>query len=255
MRRSLGLLAAFCVAASALTGGCAATDLHAAEVEGERPGASVPEQLAGANLAVLRRICLFSVTAEPEAVFASAELDEIVRGRIVGNSWSERSPVSLDELRYLTVTYLDFDGEIRTGELIAHRALAQELVEIFAELYEARFPIAGVELIESHGLDDEVSMAANNSYCFCTRPIAGTDRYSLHSYGMAIDLNPVQNPYVVGGSVYPAAAAEYLDRGEVRPGMIVPGDTAYNAFVSRGWSWGGHWPSPDYQHFEKIVTE
>ena len=95
-------------------------------------------------------------------------------------------------------------------------------------------------------------MAANNSHAFNFRYIAGTNRISRHGFGMAIDINPIQNPYIRGSTIWPASGAEYLDRSYVRPGMIIQGDVVYTTFTSRGWIWGGHWTVPrDYHHFER----
>ena len=196
---------------------------------------------------------------EPEEdiqpVFSVSSLPDEVAGLITGSSWTQESPVSLEELSYVTVTYINFDGEACTGHLIVHRSLGQELADIFQELYEAKFPIQGIGLVDVYGADDLQSMEANNTYAFCSRLILGTQRYSKHSYGIAIDINPVQNPYLSGGQVLPEEGQAYLDRENVRPGMITSGDACYNAFVSRGWIWGGHWASPDYQHFEKVLSQ
>lgn len=189
-----------------------------------------------------------AITPEPVVIYP---MPAALEQEIIGNSWREDSPAALESLALVTVRYYDFSGEIKTGELIVHHQLAGELLEIFEELYEAGFPLESVARIELYGCDDDASMAANNSYAFCTRAIAGTKRFSMHSYGMAVDLNPVQNPYMLAGTVQPEAAATYLDRGDVRPGMIISGDACHTAFTSRGWTWGGDWPSPDYQHFEK----
>lgn len=186
------------------------------------------------------------------AVFAVSALDDRLLERITGVSYRPDGPVAPEDLRLVTVTHLDFEGNTLTGRLIVNAALADEVAEIFRELYEAGFPIGGIALIDEYGGDDAASMAANNSSAFCVRPIAGTDRYSNHSYGRAIDINPLQNPYVTPGRVQPEGAAEYLDREQLRPGMIAPGDPCHTAFTSRGWSWGGNWPNPDYQHFEKL---
>jgi len=180
-----------------------------------------------------------------------AQIQEIMMGE--GGSHGDISPVELAELCYVTASYLDFEGATRQGSLVIHRELAQEVAEIFEELYWGGFPIAGIALVEAYGADDSLSMAANNTYSYCSRYIAGTQTPSLHSYGVAIDINPVQNPYLAGGAVYPIQGKKYLDRDNFRQGMIMPGGVCYEAFVSRGWSWGGHWAAPDYQHFEKWV--
>ncbi len=179
-----------------------------------------------------------------------------VAARIRDCSWREgETPVALEDLRYLTPRYVGFDGLTYTGELIVHKSLAAELADIFEELYAAGFPLSGMRLIDDFGGDDNASMAAGNTSCFNTRPIAGTSRYSMHSYGAAVDINPLQNPYVLGGRALPEASAPYLDRADIRPGMITAGSAVHTAFTSRGWVWGGDWPGPDYQHFEKAVKE
>lgn len=188
-----------------------------------------------------------------EEVFAVSELSQEMAAYITGNSWKEDGPIALEDLRHVTVTHLDFTGAACRGELIVHAQLAQEVADIFRELYAAGFPVAQVGLIELYGCDDAASMAAGNSSCLNTRKIAGTDRWSNHSWAAAVDINPVQNPYVTAAAALPTQ--EYLDRSDLRPGMIVEGDACYNAFTSRGWIWGGHWPNPDYQHFEKALAQ
>lgn len=188
-----------------------------------------------------------------EELFAVARLTPELAEHLTGNSWKEGCPVALEELRLVTVTHLNFEGEACRGELVVHAQLAQEVADIFRELYEADFPLGEVRLVEAYGCDDSASMAAGNSSCFNARPIAGTDRWSMHSYGAAVDINPIQNPYITNQA--PLPTDEFLDRENLRPGMITPGDACYNAFVSRGWTWGGHWPNPDYQHFEKAIAQ
>ena len=184
-------------------------------------------------------------------VFAVSAVSREMMAYMEGISHTGDSPVDWEELALVTVGYIDFDGAVQTGVMVVHTQLAQEVADIFEELYRAGFPIAGIRLIEEFGGDDNLSMEANNTYAYCTRLIAGSGSYSLHSYGVALDINPVQNPYMTGTQALPAQSSEYLDRTDVRPGMITEGDACYTAFVSRGWSWGGHWASPDYQHFEK----
>jgi poly-gamma-glutamate synthesis protein (capsule biosynthesis protein) len=149
----------------------------------------------------------------------------------------------------VTVDHWDFAGRLRTGELLVHRDVAASVVQVFRRLHETRFPIASMELVDRFGGDDGRSMAANNSSAFNCRPVTGGTSWSEHSYGRAIDLNPVQNPYVRGSTVFPAAGRAFLDRTASRPGLIRQGDAVEQAFVGIGWSWGGRWSSPDYQHF------
>jgi hypothetical protein len=128
-------------------------------------------------------------------------------------------------------------------------------VEIFKELFEARFPIEKIRLIDEYEANDNKSMADNNTSSFCFREIDGKPgKLSKHSYGVAIDINPVQNPYVYMDKVSPEAGREYLDRSKVTKGMIVKDDVCYKAFINRGWTWGGDWKNEkDYQHFQKSL--
>jgi len=171
---------------------------------------------------------------------------------ITGVSYRENDTVSLDMLSYLTISHFDFNGEKQIGNMIVALEVAEEVLEIFEEIFNAEFPIASIRLIDYFEANDNLSLAANNSSAFNFRYIAGTTRLSRHAFGMAIDINPIQNPYIRHGNILPEAGNEYLDRENIRPGMIIPGDVVYNAFVSRGWTWGGHWTDPiDYHHFEK----
>ena len=146
----------------------------------------------------------------------------------------------------------NFDGEYTIGNLIVAAEIADEVLDIFQEIFDGRFPIHSIRLIDYFNASDYLSMAANNSHSFNFRYIAGTNRISRHGFGMAIDINPIQNPYIRGGTIWPAAGAEYLNRSYVRPGMIIEGDVVYTAFTSRGWIWGGHWTTPrDYHQFER----
>lgn len=187
-------------------------------------------------------------------VFEIMDLPNYIIDKITGVSWHEDAPVGLEDLSYLNLTYWDFDEQLQIGELIVHRKVAQEVVEIFQELYEAKYPIAKMRLIDEYYADDNLSMKDNNTSAFCYRVVEGTNVISTHSYGLAIDINPVQNPYIVGGKVLPIEGKEFLDRENVRKGMIVKGDPAYNAFKSRGWTWGGDWTRvKDYHHFQKDI--
>jgi hypothetical protein len=180
-----------------------------------------------------------------------------VRRRITGISWKEGCPVPIEDLRYITVSYVDFEQVPRHGELIMHKSVAGEILEIFKEIYDAGFPIARMELVDNFGADDSASMSANNTSAFNFRAVSGTSNLSKHAYGLAIDINPVQNPYVVraDGYVSPPEGREYADRGSARPGMIMPGDAVLAAFASRGWTWGGDWKyTIDYQHFQKNIS-
>lgn len=181
-----------------------------------------------------------------------------LKGRITGMSFPDgEAETTYDDLRYIRLKYFDFEGkEHEDGELIVNAQLAAEVAEIFYELYKAKYPFASVRLVDDYGEpgDDNLSMAANNTSAFNYRVVTGTDTLSLHSYGAAIDINPVQNPYVDGERVVPEAGIEYLDRSLALPGMIGHDDLCYQLFAESGWRWGGDWEGDkDYQHFSKDV--
>ncbi|MDA3847329.1 MAG: M15 family metallopeptidase [Vallitaleaceae bacterium] len=185
-------------------------------------------------------------------IFTFEPLPEITINQMSGITWSEDAPVSLEELRLVHVTYVGFDGLSHYGTMVVNESVAVDVVEIFREIYEAGFSIEKIELIDIYGGDDDLSMADNNSSAFNYREVPGTTSISKHSYGVAIDINPIQNPYIVGDEVMPEVGRDYLDRDDVRQGMIVTDDVVYDAFISRGWTWGGEWRSvKDYQHFVK----
>jgi len=187
-----------------------------------------------------------------ESIFKAEPLPDYVLEIIRGRSFRSYTPFDYDFLRYLTITHMDFYGNRRIGNMIVATELADEVLDIFQEIYEYGFPIYRMRLIDFYGTLDYLSMADNNSVAFNFRNIAGTNVLSRHALGRAIDINPIQNPYIRGGTVWPLAGTAYLDRSYVRPGMITRGDIVYRAFTSRGWTWGGIWQSPrDYHHFER----
>lgn len=198
-----------------------------------------------------------------QELFYSEEIlpgDEIME-RINGCSYQENDDIALEELRYVRVLYYGFDGETHVGELIVNKEIEQDIREIFLALYQAKYPIERMELVDAYGGDDERSMAANNTSAFNYRLISGTSRLSNHSYGRAIDLNPFYNPYVYtskDGQLHcePAQAVEYIDRTADFAHKIDHEDLAYQLFTAHGFSWGGVWKTrKDYQHFEKAGSE
>lgn len=174
-------------------------------------------------------------------------------------SWNKNGPVSLHDLRYLRLKHWGFDGKVYDGELIVHALVAHELLDIFNELFEEKFPIACMKLVDEFEGDDDISMDANNCYAHCTRKVAHVSRWSNHAYGLAIDINPLQNPFLRGEEVYPAISrsAGYVDRQNVRDGMITPDAAIYKIFTSRGWIWGGECFEDqgyrDLHHFQKVI--
>ena len=192
--------------------------------------------------------------SDPAPVFKgySGNLPPEVMEEVRKYSWRPGCPVPLEDLSYLEVGYIGFDGRPHTGRLIVHRTVASEVVDIFRELFEARFPIERMELIDYYQGSDNASMAANNTSAFNCRPVTGGGGFSKHSYGRALDINPLLNPYMKDDLVLPPAGTAYADRSQAVPGLIVDGDTCCQAFTARGWEWGGNWQSlKDYQHFQK----
>jgi hypothetical protein len=202
-----------------------------------QPGAAVPppaERGAAGFLAVVTRI------------------DHKTAQQMRGVSWKPGCPVPIRDLRTIHMTHRGFDGKVHWGELVVHRNVAPRVVKVFRKMYAAGFPIRRMERIEKYDGSDDASMAADNTSAFNCRPVTGSPgRFSVHSYGKAIDINTIENPYVKGDTVLPAAGRAYLDRGDVRRGMIVAGDEVTRAFGKAGFDWGGDWTSlKDYQHFE-----
>jgi len=165
-------------------------------------------------------------------------------------SWHEGCPVAVADLRILTLTHWGYDGKVRNGQLVVAKAHVDAISRIFKSLYAEQFPIERMELVDEYGGDDNASMAANNTSAFNCRTVTGGSSYSEHSYGRAIDINPLVNPYVKGSTVLPPAGAAYLDRSQNVAGMVHSGDEVVKAFAREGWVWGGTWTSlKDYQHF------
>lgn len=172
---------------------------------------------------------------------------------MTGASWhpDPRCP-PFSSLRLLTLAHWDFRGAVTSGQLVVAAVVADELTAIFAELFVQRFPIERMIPIDAYGGDDNASMAANNTSCFNFRNVAGTDQLSKHAFGIAIDINPVQNPMVIGPDVYPPAGAAFLDRAGSHPGLITRPGPVVELFDAHGWEWGGDWsPMKDYHHFTR----
>ncbi len=179
-----------------------------------------------------------------------APIDAALATRM-STSWRAGCPVPLADLRYLTMTYRGFDGVDHTGEMVVAASVAPDVVSVFARLHEIGFPIAAMRLVDDFAGNDDASMAADNTSGFNCRAITGGTGFSEHSSGTAIDVNPVQNPYVRGAVVLPPAGAAYVSRPSAA-GVIHAGDAVVQAFAAIGWSWGGAWASPiDYQHFSR----
>ena len=174
----------------------------------------------------------------------------VERVHTLGKSWHRGCPVGLDALRLVTLAHWGFDGRVHDGRVVVHRDAVGAITRAFRRLFALRFPIRRMEPVDRYGADDDRSMAADNTSAFNCRPMEGTSRWSQHAYGRAIDVNPVENPFLNGTRVSPPRGRAFADRTRRRPGMIHAGDAVVRAFAAVGWSWGGSWTSPkDYQHF------
>ncbi len=175
-----------------------------------------------------------------------------VRDRM-GTSWSRGCPVDLRQLRYVRVAFVGFDDRPHTGELIVRRGHARGIVQVFRTLYRARFPIEQMTLPTSAKRDRTPSGDGNGTGAMVCRPTTGQTFWSAHALGLAIDVNPFQNPYEDGDLVLPELAGSYLNRSWHRPGMILPNGVVVRAFRKIGWEWGGAWHTlKDYQHFSAL---
>jgi hypothetical protein len=179
-----------------------------------------------------------------------SRIDKNTRARMVGSSWHRGCPVGMGDLRLLRLDHWGFEGLVKQGRLIVHERASRKIRGVFRRLFERHFPIRRMRLIDAYGGSDDRSLKHNNTSAFNCRFVAGTTRWSMHAFGLAVDVNPVQNPYVAGSHVSPPAGAKYLDRSRRAKGMIHGGDKVVRAFARAGWEWGGYWTYPkDYQHF------
>jgi D-alanyl-D-alanine carboxypeptidase len=209
------------------------------------------------RLAVLLVAVVLAAWASQSATPAAGEfrgriapIDSALAKRMTGVSWRPGCPVALRDLRALSLSYRGFDGRVHTGRLVVHRDVAPELVDVFRRLYDAGVPIRRMVPVDAYGGSDFRSIEADNTSAFNCRYVDGTRRWSEHAYGRAIDVNPIENPYVSGGSTSHRASRPYLDRSRRRPGMAVEGGALVRAFDAVGWQWGGRWSAAkDYQHF------
>lgn len=191
-----------------------------------------------------------------EEAFYISEIPDDIFEKMQGKSYKTDCTVPREDLRYLHVLHMGFDGQTKEGELVVNKAIADDVLAIFRQLYEAEYPIEKVRLVDEYDADDEASMSDNNSSAFNFRFISHTTTISKHGLGMAVDINTLYNPYVktVNGklSIEPANAEAYVDRSGDFPHKIDHNDLCYKLFTRYGFTWGGDWThSKDYQHFEK----
>ena len=200
-----------------------------------------------------------SASAPPAASSASAPpapaggTVEPVTAAELGATWRPGCPVEPGQLRRVNVDYIGFDGHTHRGALIVHEDLVPDVIAIFEQLYRLGYPVEKMTTVDHYqDANDELSMEDNNTSAFNCRTIPGTEQWSPHAYGRAIDINTLLNPCLyVSGYFEPQNAAAYLDRSRVDPGVLHNGDPAVRIFTDRGWRWAGYWMTPDYQHFER----
>ncbi|MFQ9934305.1 MAG: M15 family metallopeptidase [Lachnospiraceae bacterium] len=195
-----------------------------------------------------------------DSLFFKEEIGDEVMSRIMGISYKENNNISLGELNYIRVLHVGFDDMVHIGELIVNKAIADDIIDIMKILYNNKYPIEKMLLVDEYGGDDITSMSDNNTSAFNYRLIANTDMLSNHAMGMAIDINPLYNPYVTADkegniNISPENGSGYADRTKDFMYKIDEFDLCYKLFISYGFSWGGSWSrSKDYQHFEKTIN-
>lgn len=202
-------------------------------------------------------------------MFKISKISQDVYEYINNKSYRDNPNISLEDLRYLVMSYYDFDGNVKDGRMIVHKLIADEILEMFEELYDNKYEINSIDLIDDYWKNDpittdEISMKNNNSSCFNYRIIDGKDYLSYHALGLAVDINPINNPYVInrnGNLCYDNLNSEELYYAKNRDSninhVITHDDLAYKLFTKHGFEWGGDWDSNiyslDYQHFEKPI--
>lgn len=237
----------------------APTDQPPYETEPEEPLEDAGEVFLTELLTLSAGSMVNTVNLAQEVIAGSfyyESINEDIFLRIKEKSFGKDCTVSKDSLRYVRVLHYGFDQNVYVGELIVDKRIAQDMVDIFSELFQAAYPIEKMVLIDNYNADDEQSMSDNNTSCFNFRVIAGSSQLSNHALGLAIDINPLYNPYVRKQGeteiVSPEKGNEFIDRTKDNQYFIKKDDICYKAFVSRGFIWGGEWNTvKDYQHFEK----
>lgn len=202
-----------------------------------------------------------SVDVSDVEAFYIEEISDELKERMNGKSYADNideSIINYSMLRHIVIKYYDFNDDVQLGEIVCNEKIAQDLVEIFEELYNSGYQLERVHLIDEYDADDDASMDDNNTSCFNYRVVDNTTKLSYHAYGLAIDVNPFYNPYVQmrNGEEYvcPTGSVPYANRDDNFPYKIDENDLAYKLFKQHGFIWGGDWNSlKDYQHFEKRV--
>jgi len=198
-----------------------------------------------------KKIDVFSKEIIPTINEYTSEINDISNSDLL-NYYCNQKVNNKTELTLLKISYINMEGETKTGELVVDKNLSEEVVDIFEEIYNCKFPIEKMITIDYYNCNDDKSMEDNNTSAFNYRMVSGSRKLSDHSYGRAIDINPLLNPYIRKRDIQPKNGEKYVDRTQNEKGMIHQEDCVVKAFKSRGWQWGGDWKySKDYQHFYK----
>lgn len=175
---------------------------------------------------------------------------------MIEKSWHKGCPLTLNQLAYLTLSYWGFDNKPHEGELIVYKEIAQNTVDTFRELFQIKFPIESMQLPERLSNKSTILKDNNTSAFYCQTDAQSPNKFSAHSYGIAIDINPVYNPSMIANhKVYPESGKKFLDRKLRHKGMIREGDSAFGILTKYGWYWGAFFPEVDYQHFQKLLIK
>ncbi|MEV4806930.1 M15 family metallopeptidase [Nonomuraea sp. NPDC049421] len=244
MKRAAAI--AFVVLASAA---CAAAEEPVASADPPRESATVTTTATTAEPTSERSTAAPSPTAPP--AFTS-KVSRVSRDRLP-YSWRPGCPVHYRDLRLVTLSYWGFDGKPHTGELVVRKTVTDDIETVFKKLYDRRWPIRQMKLVDAYKADDYDSIDADNTSAFNCRRATGSSNWSNHAYGEAIDVNPLENPYVTasGGTAH-RNAKKFTKRPMKGKGVINPGDRVVKTFAQVGWEWGGYWSgAKDYQHFSK----
>ena len=190
------------------------------------------------------------------AGFSILEIPDSIWQKMQGKTYQPNDVIGRNDLRYLRLMHWDYDGKTHNGEMVCNRLIAQKLIRIFMELYRQHYPIQRIRLADEYDADDERQMRDNNTSCFCYRRVSNSKKLSYHARGLAVDINPLYNPYIRTGKdgqqiVEPATAVPYCNRQKDFNYKIVKGDLCHKLFLQNGFTWGGSWRTmKDYQHFE-----
>ena len=227
--------------------------LREQEAAGSHPAVPIVRSIAlcAATVALASALAVDASSSRLAFHGSIAPLSRAQRALMTGRSWHPGCPVSLSQLRLLTLSYVGFDGRAHTGRLVVNADVASAVVSVFHRLYDARFPIRRMVPVDAYGGSDFRSIEADNTSSFNCRAATGSTHWSEHAYGHAIDVDPIENPYVDSSGTSHPASRPYLDRSRHRPGMAYDGGVLVETFRSVGWGWGGDWTGSvhDYQHF------